>query len=340
MRDHRIATTPGRKVRHRTSDRRPAQRPMNVGTHRPGRRPRTFPLTLPPRTPPREDCRSLRLRAASGTSPGSCFRAAPRCRKTPTNRCRPGNPGTDSAVRLAQRRPIGPLDEPSLYGVPAQPLEQPKFRRSRETDHRKVVRRPSAKLFNQLALYTGRCSLAIARRSACQSPVGGGGSRSPGSGPAVLLMHGGMQASQHFMKLADALSAEFTVYVPDRRGRGLSGPHGDDYSIVREVEDGGHGAGLRVPRLCAPSSRLSNRVVRAAILGCAAGLVLLRSSTSPPMAAMINDPGCPDVASTSFAAASARHAPAGRDRRTPPATARSRSRSSRPPDGRARRGGS
>ncbi|MBP2330007.1 pimeloyl-ACP methyl ester carboxylesterase [Kibdelosporangium banguiense] len=57
-----------------------------------------------------------------------------------------------------------------------------------------------------------------------------------GSGPAVLLIHGGMQASQHLMKLAVALSADFTVFVPDRRGRGLSGPHGD-YSITREVED-------------------------------------------------------------------------------------------------------
>jgi pimeloyl-ACP methyl ester carboxylesterase len=63
------------------------------------------------------------------------------------------------------------------------------------------------------------------------------GYRLLGSGPAVLLVHGGMQASQHLMKLANALSAEFTVYVPDRRGRGLSGPHGDDYSVLREVED-------------------------------------------------------------------------------------------------------
>lgn len=63
------------------------------------------------------------------------------------------------------------------------------------------------------------------------------GYRLLGSGPAVLLVHGGMQAAQHLMKLADALSAEFTVYVPDRRGRGLSGPPGDDYSVMREVED-------------------------------------------------------------------------------------------------------
>jgi pimeloyl-ACP methyl ester carboxylesterase len=63
------------------------------------------------------------------------------------------------------------------------------------------------------------------------------GYRQLGNGPAVLLVHGGMQAAQHLMKLAAALSTEFTVYVPDRRGRGLSGPHGDDYGVTREVED-------------------------------------------------------------------------------------------------------
>ncbi|MFB9931711.1 alpha/beta fold hydrolase [Amycolatopsis halotolerans] len=63
------------------------------------------------------------------------------------------------------------------------------------------------------------------------------GYRQLGSGPAVLLVHGGMQAAQHLMKLATALSTEFTVCVPDRRGRGLSGPHGTDYGTARETED-------------------------------------------------------------------------------------------------------
>ncbi|MEU1641010.1 alpha/beta hydrolase, partial [Nonomuraea sp. NPDC005701] len=49
------------------------------------------------------------------------------------------------------------------------------------------------------------------------------GYRRSGRGPGLILVHGGMQASQHFTKLAAALSTEFTVYVPDRRGRGLSG---------------------------------------------------------------------------------------------------------------------
>lgn len=63
------------------------------------------------------------------------------------------------------------------------------------------------------------------------------GYRQLGSGPAVLVLHGGMQTSQHMLKLASTLSAAFTVYLPDRRGRGLSGGHGDDVGVMREVED-------------------------------------------------------------------------------------------------------
>jgi pimeloyl-ACP methyl ester carboxylesterase len=63
------------------------------------------------------------------------------------------------------------------------------------------------------------------------------GYRQLGHGPGVILVHGGMQASQDFMKLATELSGQFTIYVPDRRGRGLSGPFGDNYSVIKECED-------------------------------------------------------------------------------------------------------
>ncbi|WP_432889500.1 alpha/beta fold hydrolase [Kribbella sp. CA-245084] len=63
------------------------------------------------------------------------------------------------------------------------------------------------------------------------------GFRRFGSGPGVVLLHGSMLAAQDFMKLAEALADDFTVTVPDRRGRGLSGPTGADYGIEREVED-------------------------------------------------------------------------------------------------------
>lgn len=63
------------------------------------------------------------------------------------------------------------------------------------------------------------------------------GYRQMGSGPGIILLHGGINASQHMMKLGTLLSDEFTVYIPDRRGRGMSGPIGDNYSIEREDED-------------------------------------------------------------------------------------------------------
>jgi pimeloyl-ACP methyl ester carboxylesterase len=63
------------------------------------------------------------------------------------------------------------------------------------------------------------------------------GYRQLGSGPGVILLHGAVSSSQLFMKLGTALSDTFTVYIPDRRGRGLSGPFGDNYGIQKEVED-------------------------------------------------------------------------------------------------------
>jgi pimeloyl-ACP methyl ester carboxylesterase len=58
-----------------------------------------------------------------------------------------------------------------------------------------------------------------------------------GKGSGVILIHGGMEASQNYMKLGAALADDFTVYIPDRRGRGLSGPFGHDHSIVKDVQD-------------------------------------------------------------------------------------------------------
>ncbi len=55
--------------------------------------------------------------------------------------------------------------------------------------------------------------------------------------PGLVLLHGGVNAAQHMMKLGPALAADYTIYLPDRRGRGLSGPAGPEYSIEREDED-------------------------------------------------------------------------------------------------------
>src|SRR5262245_46083806 len=52
------------------------------------------------------------------------------------------------------------------------------------------------------------------------------GYRQLGSGPAVVVVSGAMISSKSHLGLARALSDSFTVYLPDRRGRGRSGPYG------------------------------------------------------------------------------------------------------------------
>lgn len=63
------------------------------------------------------------------------------------------------------------------------------------------------------------------------------GYRQLGHGPGVVLLHGAMESSQSHMQLAQALADAFTVYLPDRRGRGLSGPHSQNYSLQEDVDD-------------------------------------------------------------------------------------------------------
>jgi pimeloyl-ACP methyl ester carboxylesterase len=58
-----------------------------------------------------------------------------------------------------------------------------------------------------------------------------------GQGPAVVVLHGSMESARSHTLLAEALAGDFTVYLPDRRGRGLSGPHRPDHTVRTEVED-------------------------------------------------------------------------------------------------------
>lgn len=87
---------------------------------------------------------------------------------------------------------------------------------------------------------TGKANLTFAQFSNCQVASADGtmiGYRQIGNGPGLVVVHGGARASHHYLRLAEVLSDSYKVYLPDRRGRGLSGPKGEDYSIRREVED-------------------------------------------------------------------------------------------------------
>ena len=58
-----------------------------------------------------------------------------------------------------------------------------------------------------------------------------------GSGPGLILVHGALSMATDYNTMAECLGKDFTVYAMDRRGRGLSGPQGRDYSIIKECED-------------------------------------------------------------------------------------------------------
>src|SRR5262245_39808860 len=58
-----------------------------------------------------------------------------------------------------------------------------------------------------------------------------------GGGPKLVLLHGGLQSSANFTRLAAVMATTFQVYVPDRRGRGGSGPAGDDFGLRTEIDD-------------------------------------------------------------------------------------------------------
>lgn len=60
---------------------------------------------------------------------------------------------------------------------------------------------------------------------------------SVGGGPSVLVIPGVLSMAVDYAAFARALSEHFTVHTLERRGRGVSGPQGDDYSIVKECED-------------------------------------------------------------------------------------------------------
>ncbi len=58
-----------------------------------------------------------------------------------------------------------------------------------------------------------------------------------GAGPGLVLVQGAMGTVQNFRALSAHLATHFTVHVPERRGRGASGPAGAAYGVLREVED-------------------------------------------------------------------------------------------------------
>jgi pimeloyl-ACP methyl ester carboxylesterase len=63
------------------------------------------------------------------------------------------------------------------------------------------------------------------------------GYRQLGAGAGLVVLHGSMSSAHNHMQLAHALADPFTVYIPDRRGRGLSGPYTSGYTVHSESDD-------------------------------------------------------------------------------------------------------
>ncbi len=63
------------------------------------------------------------------------------------------------------------------------------------------------------------------------------GYRQFGRGPGILVIHGSMSSGYNHIELARFLAGTFTVYLMDRRGRGLSGPYKQNHTIQTDIED-------------------------------------------------------------------------------------------------------
>ena len=71
-------------------------------------------------------------------------------------------------------------------------------------------------------------------RSKDGTPIG---YRQLGSGPGLVILHGAMESSTSHLELAAMLAASYRVIMPDRRGRGSSGPYRSDTVAAAELED-------------------------------------------------------------------------------------------------------
>jgi pimeloyl-ACP methyl ester carboxylesterase len=58
-----------------------------------------------------------------------------------------------------------------------------------------------------------------------------------GAGPGVLVIPGALSTADDYAAFARALATRFTVHTIERRGRGRSGPQGDDYGMEKERQD-------------------------------------------------------------------------------------------------------
>ena len=91
--------------------------------------------------------------------------------------------------------------------------------------------------FSTASMTTGSVSSSMTTGSVSSADGTTIGYLRVGQGPAVVIVHGSNESARSHTQLALALADAFTVYMPDRRGRGRSGPHRPGHSLRTEVED-------------------------------------------------------------------------------------------------------
>jgi pimeloyl-ACP methyl ester carboxylesterase len=107
-------------------------------------------------------------------------------------------------------------------------------------------------------------------RGAVASPDGVSiGLLTAGSGPAVLLVHGGLGSIDSWQSGWDSLTSQFQVTAMDRRGRGTSGD-ADSHSLEREYADVAAVAALLADEQGAPVDVVGHSYGATCVLGAAA----------------------------------------------------------------------
>jgi hypothetical protein len=56
-----------------------------------------------------------------------------------------------------------------------------------------------------------------------------------GHGPGLILVQGALGTAHNYCDLADALSSDFTVYIPERRGRGMRSLRNSAKEMLRQL---------------------------------------------------------------------------------------------------------
>jgi pimeloyl-ACP methyl ester carboxylesterase len=109
-------------------------------------------------------------------------------------------------------------------------------------------------------------------RSADGTPIG---VLTAGSGPPLLLVHGGLSGMSRFGPLWEQLVPHFRVTAMDRRGRGRSGD-GAGYDVRREYEDVHAVAGALAGSTGRPVDAFGHSIGAVMVLGAAASGAPLR----------------------------------------------------------------